>query len=110
MLPRLSTLAQMYGFSYNRVFIKHNKTNWGSCSSKQNINLNMTLMLLPEHLREYVMLHELCHLRFFNHGGDFHRLLNTLCLERIGLPEKELRKELRGYRAYTGQKILQIKK
>ena len=56
-------LACRFGFKYARVFIKHNLTNWGSCSSKGNINLNLNLLRLPEHLADYVILHELCHLR-----------------------------------------------
>lgn len=102
---RTSELASKYGFSYNRVAIKHNKSNWGSCSSKHNINLNMTLMLLPEYLRDYVILHELSHLQVFNHGASFHKLLDKLCLEHIGRSEKLLRKEIRGYHAYSGEKI-----
>lgn len=102
---RTAGLASKYGFSYNRIAIKHNKTNWGSCSSKHNINLNMTLMLLPEYLRDYVILHELSHLKVFNHGAPFHKLLDKLCLEHIGRSEKLLRKEIRGYHAYSGEKI-----
>ena len=77
--PRLAELASEHGFSYNSVRIKHNVSNWGSCSSKGNINLNLNLMRLPEELRDYVMLHELCHLRYMNHGPEFHALLESLC-------------------------------
>ena len=77
--PRLAVLAARYGFRYNRVTIKHNTSNWGSCSSKGNINLNLNLMRLPEDLRDYVILHELCHLRYFNHGPEFHALLESVC-------------------------------
>lgn len=76
---RLRELAAMYGFEFNQVRIKHNVSNWGSCSSKGNINLNLNLMRLPEHLRDYVMLHELCHLKQMNHGPEFHALLGSLC-------------------------------
>ena len=76
---RLEELALKYGFSYNRVTIKHNISNWGSCSRKGNINLNMSLMRLPDDLRDYVILHELCHLRFMDHGPQFHALLEDLC-------------------------------
>ncbi len=76
---RLSELASEYGFSYNQVRIKHNVSNWGSCSSKGNINLNLNLMRLPEELRDYVMLHELCHLKYLNHGPEFHALLESVC-------------------------------
>lgn len=102
---RLFVLASRYGFSYNRVAIKHNRSNWGSCSSKRNINLNMSLMLLPAELRDYVMLHELCHLRALNHGAEFHRLLDGLCQSHLGRSERSLRSEIRRYHAYSGVKF-----
>lgn len=76
--PRLSVLAARYGFTYNRVTIKHNATNWGSCSSKGNINLNLNIVRLPRILQDYVLLHELCHLRHLDHGHAFHLLLEHL--------------------------------
>lgn len=76
---RLSVLAAQYGFTYNQVRIKHNSSNWGSCSSLGNINLNLNLMRVPEDLRDFVMLHELCHLRYMNHGAEFHALLESVC-------------------------------
>ena len=89
--PRLAELAALHGFTYNKVRIKHNVSNWGSCSRKGNINLNLNLMRVPEDLRDYVMLHELCHLRHPNHGPDFHALLESLCPGHRAT-EKELRK------------------
>lgn len=76
---RLAELAAQHGFSYRQVRIKHNSSNWGSCSSLGNINLNLNLMRVPEHLRDYVMLHELCHLKYMNHGPEFHALLESVC-------------------------------
>lgn len=76
---RLAKLAATHGFSYRRVTIKHNISNWGSCSSKGNINLNLCLMTLPAELQDYVMLHELCHTREMNHGPAFHSLLEAVC-------------------------------
>lgn len=90
---RLRELAGRHGFEFNQVRIKHNVSNWGSCSSKGNINLNLNLMRLPEHLRDYVMLHELCHLRQMNHGPEFHALLESLCPDW-----KECRAKLKEYR------------
>lgn len=78
---RLACLASRYGFVYGRVAVKNNRTNWGSCSTRGNINLNLRLMLVPWHLRDYVMLHELCHLRHHNHGPAFHSLLERLCAD-----------------------------
>ena len=77
--PRLAELAARYGFTYNRVRIKHNSSNWGSCSELGNINLNLNLMRIPEELRDFVMLHELCHLKYLNHGPEFHALLESVC-------------------------------
>ena len=89
--PRLAELAERYSFKYNQVRIKHNVSNWGSCSRKGNINLNLNLVRLPEELRDYVMLHELCHLRHPDHGKAFHALLESLCPDHRK-KEKELRK------------------
>lgn len=80
---RLKELADRYGFTYNRVTIKHNSTNWGSCSARNNINLNLNLMRLPQVLRDYVLLHELCHLRHHDHGDAFHLLLEQLCTDHV---------------------------
>lgn len=90
---RLADLASQYGFTYNDVRIKHNVSNWGSCSTRGNINLNLNLMRVPAHLQDYVMLHELCHLRHMNHGPKFHALLESLCPQW-----KEYSKELKDYR------------
>ena len=90
---RLRELAAEHGFSVNQVRIKHNVSNWGSCSVKGNINLNLNLMRLPADLQDYVMLHELCHLRYMNHGAEFHALLESLCPNH-----KALRKQLKEYK------------
>ena len=66
-------------FKYNRLAIKNNKTNWGSCSAKRNINLNMNLVVLPQELMDYVIKHELCHLVHMNHSEKFHKLLDVMC-------------------------------
>lgn len=94
LIPRMEVLAAQYGFEYNKICIRNNSSNWGSCSGKNNINLNMRLVMVPKHLQDYVILHELCHLRHHNHGKDFHILLDTLC----GGQEKALSKELREWR------------
>ena len=84
LLPRrLSELAERYGFSYGRVFIKHNSSNWGSCSALGNINLNLNLVRLPQLLCDHVILHELCHLRHPNHGPEFHALLELLDADNL---------------------------
>lgn len=91
--PRLEALARRYGFVYNKVYIKHNRSNWGSCSTRGNINLNLNLMRLPGLLQDYVMLHELTHLREMNHGPRFHAALEEVCADRF----RELREAGDGY-------------
>ena len=80
---RLAELAGRYGFVYNRVVIKHNATNWGSCSSKNNINLNLNIVRLPKALQDYILLHELCHLRHHDHWHAFHLLLEHLLTDNL---------------------------
>jgi predicted metal-dependent hydrolase len=80
---RLAQLASRYGFVFNRVSIKHNATNWGSCSVKGNINLNLNIVRLPRVLQDYVLLHELCHLRHCDHGHAFHLLLEHVCTDNM---------------------------
>lgn len=80
---RLKELASRYGFIYNRVAIKHNATNWGSCSSKGNINLNLNIVRLPSVLQDYILLHELCHLRHQDHGHAFHLLLEHVLTDNL---------------------------
>ena len=75
-LKRLNELSEMYGFTYNRIFVRNQKTRWGSCSSKNNININMSVIKLPGELMDYVLLHELVHTRLKNHSKDFWQELN----------------------------------
>ena len=81
--PRLAEFAARYGFIYHRVAIKHNTSNWGSCSSKGNINLNLNLMRVPVPLQDYILLHELTHLRHPDHGPAFHTELERLLADHI---------------------------
>ena len=81
--PRLAGLAARYGFIYNKVTIKHNASNWGSCSSKGNINLNLNIVRLPKVLQDYILLHELCHLRHQDHGHAFHLLLEHVLTDNL---------------------------
>ncbi len=90
---RTLSLAQKYGFKYQRIFIKNNKTLWGSCSGRNNINLNLHLVRLPVHLIDYVIIHELCHTVEKNHGLRFWSLMDSILTD-----SKKLSKELRKYR------------
>jgi len=68
---RLVYLAGLHGFKYNKITIRAQKTRWGSCSPNNNISLNFKLVLLPESLSDYVILHELVHTRIHNHSKKF---------------------------------------
>ena len=68
---RLQLHAERMGLEYNKVFIKNQRTRWGSCSSKQNINLNQNLIFVEKHLVDYLLIHELSHLCYPNHARRF---------------------------------------
>ncbi|MFU8797067.1 MAG: M48 family metallopeptidase [Dehalococcoidia bacterium] len=78
LIARLEYLAAQHGFTYNRVFIRNQKTRLGTCSSKNNIGLNIKVSCLPEELMDYVILHELAHTRVKNHGKEFWMLMDEL--------------------------------
>ncbi|GAA0410894.1 SprT family zinc-dependent metalloprotease [Cocleimonas flava] len=67
----LQQLAEEHGFHYNGLSIRAQKTRWGSCSSKKNINLNCKLLFMPVDVVRYVMIHELCHTLEMNHSSRF---------------------------------------
>ena len=76
---RLDYLAQKFGFSYNRVFLRNQKTRFGSCSWCNNINLNISLMRFDKEVIDYVILHELCHTRIKNHSKAFWQEVERVC-------------------------------
>lgn len=95
--PKINELAQKHGFQINKITIRNNKRNWGSCSSKNNISLNLQMMKLPDELIEYILLHELVHTRIKNHGPQFWTKLDELTNFRA----RELSKKVRTYSTYT---------
>lgn len=94
---RLKQLAQMHGFSYNRVTIRNNKRNWGSCSSRNNISLNLQMMKLPDELIDYILLHELVHTEIKNHSEKFWKKLEQVTDNRA----RELARQVKKYSTYT---------
>lgn len=92
--PRLYMLSQKHGLPYQRVRINSSNGRWGSCSSCGNINLSYYLVLLPKHLIDYVLLHELAHTREMNHGERFWALLDELTEGK----SRQLQEELKQYR------------
>jgi len=72
---RLEYFNTFYGFKYNRIAIRDQKTRWGSCSKKGNLNFNYKIALIPEKARDYIIVHELCHLGEFNHSRNFWNLV-----------------------------------
>ena len=75
---RVKVLAAKHKFEYKNVAIKNAKTRWGSCSFDNNINLSLHLMRLPNHLVDYVILHELVHTKIKNHSRNFWQLLDIV--------------------------------
>jgi predicted metal-dependent hydrolase len=95
--PRLNELARHHNFKFNKVTIRNNKRNWGSCSSKNNISLNLQMMKLPDELIDYILLHELVHTEIKNHSTAFWKKLNQITNNHA----KELAKQVKQYSTYT---------
>jgi predicted metal-dependent hydrolase len=89
---RIDFLSEKYDLKYNKLFIKNQKTRWGSCSEKNNINLNAKLLNLPQKLIDYVILHELVHTKVKNHSSEF-----WLTIESYMYNSKKYDKELKKY-------------
>lgn len=80
-----------YNFEINRIAIRNQKTCWGSCSEHKNLNFNYKLLFLPEHLADYIVVHELCHLAELNHSPRFWNLV-AQTLPDYKVHRKELQK------------------
>ncbi len=72
---RLAFFNRTYGFTYRRITIRNQRTRWGSASRLGNLNFNYRMTLLPPHLSDYIIVHELCHLGAFNHSKKFWELV-----------------------------------
>jgi predicted metal-dependent hydrolase len=74
--------------NFNRVAIKNSKTRWGSCSSKKNLNFSYKVVFLNDEERDYLIIHELCHLQQMNHGPNFWKLVSWGCPNFLVLRHK----------------------
>ena len=83
------------GFVYNKIFVKNQKTRWGSCSRKGNLNFNYKIVFLPKQLSDYIIVHEMCHLKEFSHSKKFWNLIENMLQDY-----KETRNELRNHELY----------
>ncbi|MCK9159139.1 MAG: YgjP-like metallopeptidase domain-containing protein [Bacteroidaceae bacterium] len=89
--PRLLALSREYELPFQKVSINSSRGRWGSCSVKKHINLSFFLLLLPSHLINYVLLHELSHTREMNHGEKFWKLLNNISKGKATVLKEEIK-------------------
>jgi len=87
---RLVHFNKIYNFSFSCIGIRNQKTRWGSCSKRGNLNFNYKIVFLPPELADYIIVHELCHLGEFNHSRHFWQLVE------IAIPDyRKLRKQIK---------------
>lgn len=92
---RVRFYNKIYGFSFNKIFIKNQKTRWGSCSNRGNLNLNYKIVFLPQKHQDYIIVHEMCHLKEFNHSRNFWALIEKALPNYL-----EIKKELRNHELF----------
>lgn len=90
---RVEEIARRIGLEYRSVSIRATRSKWGSCTSRNDLSLSVYLMLLPDHLIDFIIIHELCHTVHRNHSAAFHALVN----HHVGGREKELNRELKQF-------------
>ncbi len=94
LFDRMDHFSKKHNLPYRRAAFRCQKTKWGSCSSQNNISLNINIAFLPRHLQDYILLHELCHIRHKNHSKRFWAQLDHYCGSRA----RELAGELKNHR------------
>lgn len=78
-VARVAQLARLHDFRYRRVFVRAQRTRWGSCSNRGNLSFNFRLIMVPPEVLDYVICHELAHLRVPDHSARFWREVERLC-------------------------------
>ncbi len=73
---RVEYFNKFYHYEYKAISVGNQKTRWGSCSKNRNLNFNYKLIFLPSEIRDYIVVHELCHLKEFNHSPEFWKLVS----------------------------------
>lgn len=92
---RIKVFGKKVSFSYNAVNIKNHKTRWGSCSKNKNLNFNYKIIFLPKKQQDYIIVHELCHLKEFNHSRKFWSLVEKIMPDYL-----EIKNELRNHELF----------
>jgi len=89
---RLKYFNQHYQFAYNKISIRNQSSRWGSCTSKKNLNFNYRIYFLPPDLADYIIVHELCHLKEMNHSARFWQLVAKVIPDFLA-KRRELKKK-----------------
>ena len=87
---RVGHFSKMYSFEFNRISIRNQRTRWGSCSEKGNLNFNYRILFLPPHISDYLIAHEICHLKELNHSRKFWNLVGEIIPDYSNI-KKELK-------------------
>ncbi len=93
---RVQYLASFHSFTYTHVSVSSARTRWGSCSAGNRLSFSCYIMILPPHLIDFIILHELCHTVHKNHGAQFHALWKQV----VGDCKMQYEKELKSYKIY----------
>lgn len=92
---RAAMFNKIYDFTFEGIYIKNQKTRWGSCSKRKNLNLNYKIIFLPKKQRDYIIVHEMCHLKEFNHSHKFWALVGKALPDYL-----EIKRELRNHELF----------
>ncbi len=88
---KIEKFKKIYGLKTGSISVRNQKTRWGSCSAKGNLNFNYKIVLLPEKMADYIIVHELCHLKEFNHSKRFWDLVGKTVPDFLSI-RKNIRK------------------